>query len=169
MMNASCLSKSFVGLLDGLHVLRIWAPIVAVPTIRASIENRGGGDDEISVPPGPPEGALEGAGPAGQDRLVVQEPPQVGGQLLGRRVAARRVLGDRLQDDRFQVARDRRVEPARRDRLVERDLAEQLLMVAAVEGGLRASRARRASRPGRRCRSAGRRRRRRARACSGLM
>ena len=98
-------------------------------------DDRGGGGHELPVPAGPPQGPLDHAGPAGQDRLVGQEPPQVGGQLLGRRVAMGQVLGHRLQDDRLQVAGDRRVEPARRDRLVQRDLAEQLLVVAAVEGG----------------------------------
>ena len=62
--------------------------------------------------------------------------PKIGGQLLRRRVAAGEVLGHRLEDDRLQVAGDRRIEPARRGRLVQRDLTEQFLVVATVEGGL---------------------------------
>ena len=50
----------------------------------------------------------------GQDRPVVEEPPQVVGQLAGRLVAVGRVAGDRLEDDRLQVARDARVDLPRR-------------------------------------------------------
>ena len=50
---------------------------------------------------------LGGPDPPRQDRLVVEEPPQVLGHRLGRGVAVARVLLDRLEDDRLQVAGDR--------------------------------------------------------------
>ena len=55
----------------------------------------------------------QGVGRLGLDRLVLQEPPQVVGQLLRRGVAALGLLGHRLQDDRLQVAGDRRVDASR--------------------------------------------------------
>ena len=50
------------------------------------------------------------------------KPPQVVGELLGRRVAIGRILFDRLQNDRFQILRDAGVDLPRFARLVERDL-----------------------------------------------
>ena len=77
--------------------------------------------------------ALKQPRPAGQYRLVRKEPRQISTQLFGGRVAARWVLGNRLQDDGLQVARNGGVLPARRDGLVERNLPQQLLMVAAAK------------------------------------
>ena len=73
--------------------------------------NRRRRDDEIPVPPSPPQAALEQPGTTGQDRLVVHEQPQVDRELLGRRVSVRRILRNGLQDNRFQVTGDRGVEP----------------------------------------------------------
>ena len=74
------------------------------------------------------------ARPAGQDRPVVEESPEVIGQLPRRGVATLGLLRHRLADDRLEVARDRRVELPRRWRLDVSDLAEQLLPIGAVEG-----------------------------------
>ena len=53
---------------------------------------------------GPSGGSARGTGPPRQDRLIVEEPPQVLSHRLGRRVAVARVLLDRFEDDRLQVA-----------------------------------------------------------------
>ena len=82
---------------------------------------------------GPSASTAPRADPPGQDRLVGQEPPQVLGHRLGRRVPRRRVLVDRLQDDRLQVARDPRVDRPRPRRLLGLDLLDQLEPVRRVE------------------------------------
>ena len=75
------------------------------------------------VAPGPPPVSLHGADLAGPDRLVGQEPPQVLGHRLGRRVASRAFLFKALQADRFQVDRQPGLQAARRHRL---NLAHQV-------------------------------------------
>src|SRR5205814_5012096 len=70
----------------------------------------------------------------GEGRLVGQEPPQVGGQVRGRRVPPGRVPLDRLVDDRGEVAGDRRVEPAEAVWVGRGRLPEELVPVAAVVG-----------------------------------
>ena len=87
------------------------------------------------VPPREPPGAARQADPPGADRLVVEEPGQVLGEVARRLVTVRRPLGQQLQDDRLQVARDPRVEHPGGDRLVRRDLLDQLGGAAALEGG----------------------------------
>ena len=77
---------------------------------------------------------LGGTGPPRQDRLVVEEPPQVLGHRLGRRVAVARVLLDRLEDDRLQVAGDARVDRSRPGRLDGLDLLGERHPVGRVEG-----------------------------------
>ncbi len=57
------------------------------------------------VAPGPSPVSLDGACPAGSDRLVGQEPPQVFGQRQGARVTSRAFLFQAFQADRFQVDR----------------------------------------------------------------
>ena len=60
--------------------------------------------DDRRVPPRPgPRAAPPSGRPAGQDRPAVEEPLQVVGQFLRRRVAVGRLLADRLQDDRLQL------------------------------------------------------------------
>src|SRR5258708_1204451 len=63
--------------------------------------------------------------PLGLDRPVLQEAPQVVGQLLGRGVALGRLLGESLVDDRLQFCRHRRVPSPHRYRLVPLNLAQQ--------------------------------------------
>ena len=84
-----------------------WRPPAAPrsPSRRAGCRGRHQARHGRLVPPRPPGDPLPRRRPPGPDRPVLQEPPQVVGQLLRRRVAARRVLGHRLEDDRLQVAR----------------------------------------------------------------
>src|SRR5205807_3517323 len=94
---------------------------------------QGGGRNDRPVPAGPLARPLGQRRPAGADRLVLQEALQVVGQLAGGGVALVGVLGQRLEDDRLQLRRQRRVEAARAERLLEGDLPQQLLAVAAAE------------------------------------
>ena len=103
--------------------------------------------------PGPQDGPLPEPDPPRPDRLVLQEPPQLVGQLLGRRVPLGRLLGHRLQQDRLQVAGHRRVELPRRRRLLLGDLPQDLLRGLARRWPAARSAARRASPPASRCRS----------------
>lgn len=73
------------------------------------------------------------AGPPGQDRPIVEETPEVIGELAGRGVAMLGLLRHRLADDRFQVTRDRRLEPSRGDGLEARDPTNQILAIDAFE------------------------------------
>jgi hypothetical protein len=68
--------------------------------------------------------------------LIQQPAPQVVGQLLRRRVAVRRVLLQRLQDDDLQLRGDGPVDRPRPPRLLEGDLPQQFLAVAAPEDRL---------------------------------
>ena len=71
--------------------------------------------------------------PPGQDRLVGQEPPQVGREVGRRRVPVVRVLLDRLVDDRSQVPRDGPVQRPQPGRVGGRHLLDQLLAHPLVE------------------------------------
>ena len=88
------------------------------------------------VPPGPASRPRWGGGAVG--RGSGGRRGTVGGRrrLRRRAIAIVDLLGHRRGEDRFQVSRDRRVEPPGGDWLVAGDLAEQLLAVVAVEGGL---------------------------------
>jgi hypothetical protein len=92
-----------------------------------------GGRHHRPVPPGPLARPLGQAGPPGLDRLVLPEAAQVVGQLLGRAVALRRVLLQRLEQHHLQLLRHGLVQLPRRPGLVEGDLPQQLLAVAALE------------------------------------
>ena len=94
-----------------------------------------GGNDRL-VPLAPFHAPLGQGGTAGGDGPTLEEPPQVVGQLLGRRVAVLRLLGHRLVDDGLEVGGNRGVELAQRRRLVLGNLAEELAAVGAVEGRL---------------------------------
>ena len=59
---------------------------------------------------------------------------EVVGELLGRPVAVGRILAQCLQYDRLQLARHRAVQVARWNRIVLRDLADERVAVAALEG-----------------------------------
>ncbi len=91
-------------------------------------------DRDDRVAPGPAEISLGGPDPPRQDRLIIEEPPQVLRQRLGRGVAGLWVLLDRLEHDRFQVARDARVDRSRPGRLDGLDLLGEPHAVGRVEG-----------------------------------
>ncbi len=95
-------------------------------------DNEGRGN-QFLVPTGPSKSAFHHTGTTGQNGLVVDEPPQIGGKLLGGRVPALGLLVHRFQKDRLEVARDRRIERTRSDWLFLGNLAQQLLAVTAVE------------------------------------
>ena len=86
------------------------------------------------MPPPPFHQAVERAGSAGGNGLVIEEPLQVVGQGLGRRVALGGQLGGGFQQDRFQVERNVRIDGARRARLGDRDLPYEHPTVRIVEG-----------------------------------
>ncbi len=83
----------------------------------------------------PAHGAFDKAGAAREDRAIGEKALEIGSELGGARVPARGILGHRLHDDRLEVARNRRIEPARRSRLVKRDLTHHFLVIAPVVGG----------------------------------
>ena len=58
----------------------------------------------LGPPPGPFPGSLPRRGRPGQNRLPVEEPPQVVGQFERGRVPAARLLLQTLQADNLQVA-----------------------------------------------------------------
>ena len=90
---------------------------------------------DCPVPARPFGRPLPRRGSPSADRLLIQEPPQVIGQLLDGGVTVFDALGHRLEHDRFQINRDCPVVPPGRARLIEGDLPQQLLPVAAIEGG----------------------------------
>ena len=72
--------------------------VCAVPRSRAVLMaearpgDRGGRGNQFLVPTGPSKRAFHHTGTTGQNGLVVHEPPQIGGKLLGGRVPARGCL-----------------------------------------------------------------------------
>ena len=70
------------------------------------------------VAPAPPRRPLARPDAPRPDRPVLEEPPQVIGQLGGRRVPPRRLPRHRLEHDRLQVARQPRVELPRPGRVL---------------------------------------------------
>jgi len=82
-----------------------------------------------------PSRAPEGADRAGQDRLAVEEPPQLVGEHLGRGVPFRRVLLQAPQADRLQVAGAVGRQPARRGRWVVGHLPQRVQLRHAAERG----------------------------------
>jgi hypothetical protein len=93
-----------------------------------------GRGDERRVPAPPLHGPVPGRGRLGQDRLVVEESPQVVGHLLGRRVAALDLPAHRFLEDRLQLARHLRVDPPGWNRVVVGDPSEDLLVRRARDG-----------------------------------
>jgi hypothetical protein len=67
------------------------------------------------------------------DRPMVQEAPQVVGQVEGAGVALARLLLQTLQADRLQVARHRRLQLSRRDRLASDDLLHRFQRTRPLE------------------------------------
>ncbi len=65
-------------------------------------DNEGRGN-QFLVPTGPSKSAFHHTGTTGQNGLVVDEPPQIGGKLLGGRVPALGLLVHRFQKDRLEV------------------------------------------------------------------
>ncbi len=86
------------------------------------------------MPAHPLAGAIDGRRPTRQDRLVIQEALQVLSHLLSRGVALGRFLGNGFQYDGFQLHGNCAVKAARRGRVVEGNLGQQLIAVLAVEG-----------------------------------
>ncbi len=86
---------------------------------------RAEGAGQPGVPLAPAPGPLCGRNPTRPDRPVVEEPPQVLGQLGGGGVAPRRLAGHRLEHDRLQVARDPRVDLPRPGRVLVQHLVDQ--------------------------------------------
>ncbi len=78
------------------------------------------------LPPRPLRHALQPRHRPRRDRLAGQESAQVGRQGRGAGVASARFLLQALQADRLQVARNRRIEPPRRDGLVAQDLEHRV-------------------------------------------
>ena len=105
------------------------------PTASSSVRTRRG--HEPRVPRGQLDRPVPERRPPGPDRLVLQEPPQVVGQVLRRRISAGRLLGHRLQDDRLQLARDRAVDFRGGLRLFIGDPPQQFLAVPASKAGRR--------------------------------
>ena len=94
-------------------------------------------DRDCRVTPGPAGVASRSRCRARQDRLVVEEPAQVLGHLVGRLVAALRILVDRLEDDGFEVCAGFACRCRRGpDRVLRLDLLDQLQAVGSVEGRL---------------------------------
>ena len=87
------------------------------------------------MPPRPGPQPLRGGRRAGEDRPAVEEPLQVVGHFLRRRVAVGRLLAERLQDDGLQLRRDRRLQGTGGRGLVVGDLPDQGVAIAPVEGG----------------------------------
>ena len=94
-------------------------------------DGRDGGDS--GVPAGDPPEPADRADPPRPDRLAIEEPRQVFGQLGGRGVAVGRALRQRLEHDRLQVAGHPAVDQARGHGLAAADLLDQLGGAAAVE------------------------------------
>src|SRR5262249_35549864 len=77
--------------------------------------------------------AMENGWPASANRLILQKPLQIGGELAGGGVAVRGTFGHRLEDDRFQLGRNGRVQPLWPGWFIESNLGEQLMAVARGE------------------------------------
>jgi hypothetical protein len=82
------------------------------------------------IPAAPPPAALEGAGAASLQGRTLQVPLQVVGHRAGGEVAGGAIPGDRFEDDRLQVARDGRIELARRHGRAVHDTPQCLPPVA---------------------------------------
>ena len=93
------------------------------------------GPDDRRVPPRPGPQPLGGRRPTGQDRPAVEEPLQVVGHFLRRRVAVGRILAECLQDDGLQLRGGRTVPADGRGGIVVGDLPDQGVAVAPLEGG----------------------------------
>ena len=93
------------------------------------------GDGRVPPRSKPPVSFRVCADLAGQDGLVVEEPPQVLAHRLGRGIPLLRVLLDRLQEDRLQVARNASVERPGLRRLLGLDPLDQLQPVGRTERG----------------------------------
>ncbi len=86
-------------------------------------------------PPGPFRDTFESRRGSGQNRLAVEISPEVGGQLEGGRVPPRRFLGEAFQTDGLQVARQPRLEPRRRDRILGDDHQQSFRGAGTLERG----------------------------------
>ncbi len=86
--------------------------------------------------PSPFDQSIPVGGPPGSNRLQLEKPPQIFGQLLSRGVTRLRLFVYRLQDDRFEVDRDFCVEAPDETRLLKGELAKQFLPIQAREGWL---------------------------------
>ena len=102
---------------------------------REEDQRRHAGPDDRRVPPRPGPQTLRKGRPTGEDRPAVEEPLQVVGHFLRRRVAVGRLLAERLQDDGLQLRGDRRLQGAGGRGLVVGDLPDQGISIAPVEGG----------------------------------
>jgi hypothetical protein len=76
------------------------------------------------VPPRQLEQPLRPPDRAGEDRAAVEEPAEVVGQRVGRRIPPARLLPQADQGDRFQIPGNSRLEPGRRHRLPGADLLQ---------------------------------------------
>jgi hypothetical protein len=102
---------------------------------REETEGHDGRPDDRGVPPRPRAQPLRDRRRAGNDGPAIEEPLQVVGHFLRRRVAVSRVFADCLENDGFQFRGDRRLHGTRGGRLVVGDLPDQGVAVAATEGG----------------------------------
>ncbi len=93
------------------------------------------GPDDRRVPPRPGPQPFRDGRPTGEDRPALEEPLEVVGQLLRRRITVGRLLAERLEDDGLQPFGDRRVQRPRGRGLFVGDLPDQGVAIAAVEGG----------------------------------
>ena len=84
----------------------------------------GGRSDDGLVTPSPLGKVFGEVRAPGEDRLAAEEPPQVVGKVLRRRIARGGGLCHGFQEDGFQAGRDRRVDAAGRLRIVIGDPAE---------------------------------------------
>ena len=134
MMKTLCLWFASCKLLFAISVLRACAQIAAVLTIKATTRIAAVVATSSRCRIAQRRLRSTGSGSAGQNRSIIQESLQVGGQFLGGCIATRGILGHRLQDDRLQVSGNGWIDPARLGGFIQRDLAEQLLMIATVEG-----------------------------------
>ena len=124
-------------LLDGSHGL---GSFLSNPQPDASREehrqttHHGRGRDHRPVSPRPFLRPPNQRRPLGLDRLILQIALQVVGQLLGAGVARPRTLLHRLQDNGLQLLGNCLVQAPGQARLLEGDLAQNLLTVTAGKG-----------------------------------
>ncbi len=117
----------------------LFAPEQAHPDRRADQEESEDGRracDGDPVPTSPARRPRRGVRASGEDRSAAQEPAKIVGELSRGAIAVIDFLGHGGGEYRFQVSRNGRIEPPGGDWLLGDDLAEQLVAVVAVEGGV---------------------------------